>query len=1016
MKNLRGQILFLLLFFMALNITLTSCSSEKKKNATADLAAGFIAPPDSVRPGVYWYFMDGNLSREAMTGDLESMKKAGIGQVVFLEVNVGLPRGSVDFLSEEWQDLFKHAVREAERIGIEITLGIGPGWTGSGGPWVKPEQSMMHLMASSVEVQGPSNFKGKLPLPENYRPYFGEESVPDNLKKIRQDYYQDVIVLAYPTPAKDERIADIGEKAFYYRDPFSSMDGVKPFLPTSAEFDNQVSNSTIDKSKIIDITKYLKKGGDLTWEVPAGNWTIMRFGKRNNGAVTRPAPEPGLGFESDKFDTAAFDAHFDQFVGKLLRKTEPRLNNRHAGWTMLHMDSWEMSSQNWTGNFRQEFTERRGYDPMPYLPVYTGRVVGTIEESERFLWDVRLTSQELVIENHAMRAKELAHKYGMGLSIEPYDLNPCADLSLGEVADVPMCEFWTKGLGFRSAFSCFEAASLAHVQGLPVVAAESFTAGYDEAWKIYPGAIKNQGDWAFCTGINRFVYHTFAHKPYGDQLRPGMTMGPYGVHWDRGQTWWPMVKAYHTYVSRCSYMLQQGHNVADILYLTPEGAPQVFQAPVSAWEGNDTIPDHKGYNFDGCSPNMLISKAEVKNSKIVFPGGASYSILVLPSIETMTPGLLAKIEQLIRDGAIVMGMPPKKSPSLVNYPVCDQEVAKMAEKIWGPGNTAELNQPRSFGKGELYRTVIKNKELYPGYESTASILNKKNIVQDFTSSGNEIRFIHRSTGNKEIYFVSNRTGKKVNTICSFRVDKGQPECWDPVTGEMKKLSGFDQKAHQMMIPLNFDTDQSYFIIIDQTVEKPENIAENIVQSGETAEISELKGNWTVFFDTAWGGPGKVKMDSLVDWSKQKEQGIKYYSGMVTYETRFSLPENIDTAKAGDLYLDLSKVYNMARVNLNGKDLGVVWTAPWRVKISGAVKKTDNHLVITVANLWVNRLIGDESKPYDGAVNNEWPEWLLKGLPRTSGRYTFTTYNYYKRDSPLLKSGLTGPVKIVKTKL
>jgi hypothetical protein len=409
---------------------------------------------------------------------------------------------------------------------------------------------------------------------------------------------------------------------------------------------------------------------------------------------------------------------------------------------------------------------------------------------------------------------------------------------------------------------------------------------------------------------------------------------------------------------------------------------------------------------------MLITKAEVKDNKIIFPGGASYSILVLPSIETMTPALLAKIDQLINDGAVVMGMPPKKSPSLVNYPACDQEVGSLAEKIWGPAKASELNQPRSYGKGELYRTEVKNKDLYPDYESTASILSKKNIVQDFTSSGNEIRFIHRSTGDKEIYFVSNRTGNKVKTVCTFRVDKGQPECWDPLTAEMQKISEFDQKENQMIIPLNFDIDQSYFIIIDKTGTREENLPEIMAQSDDPKEISELKGNWTVNFDTAWGGPGKVKMDSLVDWSKQKEQGIKYYSGTVTYETRFNLPENMDTASMGDLYLNLSKVYNMARVNLNGKDLGVVWTAPWRVKISGAVNKSDNHLIITVANLWVNRLIGDASKPFDGVVDNKWPEWLLKGLPRTSGRYTFTSYDYYKKDGTLLKSGMTGPVKIM----
>jgi hypothetical protein len=1017
MNKILGTVYLWLFMLFASFAFLQRCTIIPQKEARVSLRDGFMSPPDSVRPGVYWFIMDGNLSARALTADLESMKEAGMGQVILMEVNVGLPRGHIDFMSDEWQDLFKHVVREAERLGIEITLGIGPGWTGSGGPWVKPEQSMMHLMASSVEVIGPETFTGILPVPAPYKPFFGEESLPPNLKELRNKYYEDVLVLAFPTPPIEMRIPDSDEKALYYRAPFSSQPGVKPFLSTSASYPDPLRDETIDKRKIVDISRFLLPDGRLKWNVPPGNWTIMRFGKRNNGAVTRPAPEPGLGFECNKFDTIAFDAHFNQFVGKLLRKVEPRMKARHAGWTMLHMDSWEMSAQNWTGNFRKEFTRRRGYDPMPYLPAYTGRIVGSLEESERFLWDVRLTSQEMVIENHALRAKELGRQYGLGLSIEPYDMNPCADLSLGAVADIPMCEFWSKGFGFNTVFSCFEAASLAHTQGLPVVAAESFTAGFDEAWKLFPGAIKNQGDWAFCTGINRFVYAIYTHNPFSDDVRPGMTSGPYGVHWDRSQTWWPMAKGYHTYISRCSYMLQQGYNVADILYLTPEGAPQVFIPPSSALEGNDTIPDHKGYNFDVCSPEMLIEKAKVKDHKVVFPGGASYSILVLPIIETMTPELLVKIEELIRNGAVIIGKPPRKSPSLVNYPRCDEQVARLAEKIWGGLNAPEIENPWIYGAGKIYQGSIftgsLENQLYPEYAETVSVLRNMDLPEDFTSSG-ELRFIHRITVNSDVYFVANRTGKLVKTECRFRMDKGRPEVWDPLTGNTRPLNSFQRHTHETVIPMVFEPYQSFFIVFDHSGKDPDPLEK--VNFPELSVVSEVNGNWTVTFDTVWGGPGKVKFEQLSDWSKHADMGIRYYSGIATYEITFSLPDNMRVEKGNSLYLDLGEVHNLARVTLNGNDLGVLWTDPWRVDISKDVLKTGNKLEIGIANLWVNRLIGDAFMPYDGSVFNQWPEWLLKGKPRTSGRYTFTSYDYYKKDSPLLKSGLIGPVKILRKNL
>ncbi len=659
-----------------------------------DLATAFINPPAAARPGSYWYFMDGNLSREGMTRDLESMKKAGLGHVIFLEVNVGVPRGTVDFLSDQWQDLFAHAVREAERLGLEVTLGSGPGWAGSGGPWVKPEQSMQHLVASKVEVQGPGRFPGQLPAAAPpHRPFFGE--VPPQMKERWAAWYADIAVLAFPTPPVAATIPDIDEKSLVYRAPFSSQPGVKARLEAPAEFPSDKPGSVIPTDKLTDLTDRLRPDGTLDWDIPEGKWTVLRFVSRNNGASTRPAPEPGIGFECDKFDAAALDAHYNQYVGQLLKRVGPRQPGK--GWTMLHIDSWEMGAQNWTAQLRQEFLKRRGYDPQPYYPVYAGLIVGNRELSERFLWDLRLTGQELVIENHAAHLKRLGRKDGFQLSIEPYDMTPVNDFDLGRVADMPMCEFWS--VGFDTDFSCAEASSVAHVLGRPVVGAEAFTANHTEAWRFYPGHLKNQGDWAFAAGINRLTYHTFAHKP--DEGRPGMVMGPYGVHWDRGQTWWPMVDEYHRYISRCSHLLRQGRTVADVLYLMPEGAPNVFQPPPSAFTGSPRMPDRRGYNFDGCSALTLIDLAKARDGKVVFPSGAEYRLLVLPDCDTMTPELLEKIAGLVQTGASVAGNPPVKSPSLVDYPRCDHKVAAQAVKLWGGLHPPSGRESRSFGKGRV---------------------------------------------------------------------------------------------------------------------------------------------------------------------------------------------------------------------------------------------------------------------------------------------------------------------------
>lgn len=1124
------------------------------------LSAGFAAPPVEARPWVYWFWMDGNISREGITADLESMQRVGIGGVILMEVDVGVPRGPVAFMSEAWRALFQHAVLEAERLGLQVTLNAGPGWTGSGGPWVKPEQSMQHLVASALPVEGPAEFDAVLPQPRPRDPHFVHAPIPASLQQVRDEFYRDVAVLAFPTPAGEARLAASDEKALYYRNPYSSSPGVKPYLPALAHYPEVSTGAVIDPAQIVDLSTCLAADGRLRWTVPAGRWTVMRFGRTSTGANTRPAPVPGIGLESDKFSREALEAHFDAFVGALLREIGPRPPGRTNGWTMLHIDSWEMGAQNWTPRYREEFARRRGYDPLPYLPAFTGRVVRSVEVSERFLWDVRQTAQELVIENHARHLRTLGRQHGFGLSIEPYDMNPCSDLSLGGEADVPMCEFWAEGYGFNTVFSCLEAVSIGHTLGRPVVAAEAFTADAPEAWKLHPGAMKPQADWAFCFGINRLVVHRFAHQPWLDRW-PGMTMGPYGVHYERTQTWWELSDAWHTYLARCQWMLRRGVPVADICYVALEGAPQVFRPPPGALSGSHHSPDRRGYNFDACAPETVVSLMSVENGLLRLPGGMSYRVLVLPEAETMTPTLLRKVHDLVIAGATVIGPRPLKSPSLSGYPGCDAEIARLAEELWGPavepptsvdrrvgqGRVITLTRPRptvstqplalaadarwiwhdegnpasaapvaarefrrSFvcpegaaatsarlamtadntfeaalngqpvGRGdnfrELYSFDLKPllrsgenlltvratnggdrpnpagligvievvfhdgrvlrlptdaswlsavtattemqaaKELgtagmgpwgeignaaaasvpvpYPPYDEVVGVLTAAGVPPDFEAV-ESLRYTHRRELDGDIYFVANREAAPVRASATFRVQGRQPELWDPMTGNTQRLLGFKVENGRTVVPLEFQAHGSYFLVF----RKPVAPSPGLPSEGNATKVStiiEITGPWEVEFQPGRGTPQRVTFASLSDWTSHPDGGVRHFSGAASYRTSFQL----DAAQAAALRehggcVDLGGVQVMARVRLNGTELGVAWNVPHRLAVGAALRAGENLLEITVANLWPNRLIGDQAVPAED-------------------RITWTTWNPYKADSPLLPSGLLGPVTLLNT--
>lgn len=625
----------------------------------------FAVPPASTRPWVYWFWLNGNITSNGITADLEAMKRVGIGGVLIMEVDQGTPKGDAAFGGLPWRRLFKHVCAEAHRLGLEVNMNNDAGWCGSGGPWITPDLAMQKIVSTETNLTGPLRFEAALAKPEAVA-----------------GYYRDIVVLAFPTPAGEARIEGLPAKAAF----------VPRQVPPQANWPALPAEQAVARDRVVNLTAQMDAAGRLTWSVPVGKWTILRLGHTLTGKDNHPAPEAGRGLESDKLSRAATDAMFAGLMGKLITDSKPLV-----GKTLVatHIDSWETGSQNWTPKFREEFQRLRRYDPLTFFPVMTGRVIESVEVSERFLWDVRLTVSDLLIANYAGRFRELAHQHGLRLSIEAYDGNPCDDMTYAGQADEPMAEFWSWG-AFGIAYSCTEMASAAHVYGRRILGAEAFTATDGEKWQHHPASIKALGDWAFCEGINRFVFHRYALQPWTNPDRaPGMSMGPWGLHYERTQTWWEQSAAWHSYLARCQFMLREGLFVADICFLEPEGSPMRFSPTLP--DRRSMLPERPRYNFDGCTPEVLLTRMKVKDGKLVLPDGMSYRLLVLPQIETMTPALLRKVKELVQAGATVLGPPPQKSPSLADYPKCDAQVQEFAREHWGKAAVGE----HRFGKGRV---------------------------------------------------------------------------------------------------------------------------------------------------------------------------------------------------------------------------------------------------------------------------------------------------------------------------
>ena len=627
------------------------------------LEQAFVAPPEKARPWVYALFVNGNITKEGITADLEAMRRVGLGGLTIMECDTGAPQGPVAFMGTEWRELFRHTCREAQRLGLEINMFNCGGYSWSGGPWITPELSMQTVVWTKTPLAGPSTFDGIIAQPET-----------------KENHYRDIALFAYPAPAKEVDVPGLSAKSLK----------TKIAVPLSASFAKLPPESLVNPEKLVDLTAKLAPGGQLKWEVPKGDWIVLRIGHTSTGAKCFPAPKDGRGLESDKFSRKATETHFNGMLGKLIRD-----NQDLAGSTFshVHFDSWEAGSQNWTPGFEKEFKRRRGYDPRPWLPVMAGVVTGDLERSERFLWDMRRTANDLYCDNLLDVNRELAQRNGLHMSLEAYGDGPFNDMVAAGRADRPMAEFWSWARG-NMMWSCREMVSAAHVYGKPIVAAEAFTALDTERWLGHPGYVKELGDFAFSMGINQLVIHRYAMQPWvTPSLSPGMAFGPWGLHYERTQTWWEMSRPWHEYLARCQYLLQQGLCSTDICLVLPENSPEGAEMVQS--------PDRAPYGSDLCPAEVVISRMSVRDGRIMLPDGMSYRLLVLPPVPTMTPGLLKKVKELVEAGAVVMGNPPVKSPSLENYPACDALVAKLSDEIWGTDKLPAGVCDRVLGKGRV---------------------------------------------------------------------------------------------------------------------------------------------------------------------------------------------------------------------------------------------------------------------------------------------------------------------------
>lgn len=890
----------------------------------------FANPPLEARPTAWWDWLNGNADLQTITSDLEEAKAKGMNGLEIWDTQAAsnpnnmVPAGPA-FLSEESVRAIRHALKEGKRLGLNMGMIACCGYN-AGGAWVTPDGASKHLYISSKDVQGPLQVDGPLPFP----------SVPAECPKNADGlprFYREVAVLAVPRNEK------------------KTIAGV---------------------SAVVDLTNRFA-AGRLSWPVPEGEWTILRFVSSNNGQrLIIPSPNSD-GLHIDFLEPSATQQHYKHILDQLGITPE---NAAEAGLERLTVDSMEQSPGIlWTDRYPEYFKKWCGYDPIPYLPVLAGWKIEGVTEA--FLYDNRKAVSEQLIFSHYTTGRDFLKRYGIQLVAEAGGPGPpISDTlaveslkALGNVT-VPRGEFWNQ---HRNIFLVKQISSATHIYGLKFASAESFTTW--RRWNDSPFDLKRLADRALGEGLNQFAFDGFPLSPVAEGF-PGWAYHA-GVDLNTRVTWWGNARPFIDYLSRCCYALQQGRFVADVCGYYGDQAPNF-------WPAFHDVP-HKpgypgldaGYDYDVVNSDVILNRMTVQDARLTLPDGMSYRLLVLPGQDHIPAEVLEKLAALVRAGATLLGPKPARDPRLADHAARTARVQQLAEELWG-GDAAETSKGRSVGQGKVFAGV-----------SPTQVLATLGVTPDFTSerkvAGPEPDFIHRRTGEADLYFVRNTGTNSGLAHCRFRVRGRTPELWDPSTGRTGMRVAYTEDAGGISLDVPLASGGSVFVVFQDA--RREGPPPPLIQPDSE---ESLAGPWTVRFAAGWGAPAETQFATLKSWTDSAEEGIKYFSGTASYQKSLDIAAG-KTGPGRHVYVDLGGLREVGEVVLNGQPLGIVWKAPFRVDLTPAARAGKNELIVNITNLWINRLVGDT---------------LTKGK-----RYTRSNIDRGEGWGEL-PSGLLGPVKLL----
>lgn len=930
--------------------------------ATPDTALrhGFVNPPPEAKLRCYWWWLNGNTTEETITRDLTEMSHKGFGGVLLVDAN-GSNQGGNDaapagplFGSTAWVRLYVHALKTAAALHLEVTLNITSGWN-LGGPDVKPADASKVLTWSRQTV-GDSGFDGQLPMPQ-----------------IMNGYYRQIAVLAYPLARGAALPGRDGDTRHPIRglrfktaaaETGMSMPNTQPLIEDVSATEGEQDTLA---SSVIDISSAVDANGHLHWNPPSpGAWELLRIGYTDSDARVSTSSGAWQGLAIDYLDRGAFDTYWDHTVAPLLDASKPYLKTTLVN---LATDSWELGGTNWTGRFAGEFRKRRGYDPLPYLPVVAGRIVGDRTTSDRFLNDLRRTVGDLVTDHYDHFA-ERAKVYGLGIQCEsggPHGA-PMDALETFRSSAVPQTEYWAKSNEHRTRdedrYFTKEAASAADIYGKRFVAQEGMTSIGPQWSESLATDLKPSFDQALTEGMNRLVWHEFTSSPASTGL-PGDEYFA-GTHINPKITWWSQGNAFFEYLNRSQFMLQQGHSVDDVLYFYGDEVPNFVRL-----KRDDPAHVLPGYDYDVTNEDALLHTLKFDGADISTPAGNRYHLLALPVGRRLSVAALDRIAAYVKEGGNLSGLPPLGPTGIVDEAAV-QHFTQLAHALWGScGDT-----PHSYGKGLVFCGA-----------DARTMLQQLKLAPDFEDSTGRLDYVHRADATTDIYIVRNPGAEAIDATPLFRVTGRAPELWNAIDGSIRAQKKFSVEDGRTRMPLHLAPYGSIFVVFPkQSVTRD---YEPALQAA-SANMRDLPASdWTITFQPGRGAPtGAQHLAAFESWSDSTVPGIRYFSGTAVYRTEVDLERH-----AGErTVLTLASLHELCTVWVNGKDLGTIWAMPYRLDITDGLHAGRNTIELEVTNLWPNRIIGDAH-------------------PGATETFTHTNIRKYTADSPLLPSGLTGPVKL-----